>query len=97
MRHAALRLSVEDYGGLPASRHSVTCMEIKAGDHVIAVNARGERSERIALSEVVMGRDFPVIWICRPDEWITAQAEGRQPESVPWPAEDVHPQQDACC
>jgi hypothetical protein len=36
-----------------------------------------------------MGRDFLVVWICRPEEWIAAQAEGHEPEGVPWPAEDV--------
>lgn len=36
-----------------------------------------------------MGRDFAVVWICRPEEWEAAQAEGREPEGVPWPAEDV--------
>ena len=64
-------------------------MDIKAGDQVVALNARGERSERIALTPVVMGRDFLVVWICRPDEWIAAQSEGRSPDGVPWPAEDV--------
>jgi hypothetical protein len=66
-------------------------MAIGHGDRVLALNARGERNERIALTGIVRGRDFPVIWICRPEEWVTAQAEGCEPEGVPWPAEDVQP------
>ena len=76
---------------------TVTCMNIKPGDRVLALNARGERSERIALTEVVMGRDFPVVWICRPEEWVAARAEGREPDGVPWPAEDVSLLADARC
>lgn len=72
-------------------------MNVKPGDTVLALNARGERGERIALTSVVMGRDFPVIWVCRPEEWIAAQAEGREPEGVPWPAEDVTLQEEARC
>jgi hypothetical protein len=68
---------------------SLTCMNITRGSRVVAVNARGEHGERVALSGIVQGRDFPVVWICRPEEWDAAQAEGRNPEGVPWPAEDV--------
>jgi hypothetical protein len=61
----------------------------QAGDHVEAVDAEGERLPRRALGGVVDGEDFPVIWVCREDEWVAASREGRQPEGVPWPAEDV--------
>jgi hypothetical protein len=65
-------------------------MKVALGDQVLALNGLGERHPRIALSEVeVEGHDFPVIWVCRPHEWEAAQAEGREPEGVPWPAEDV--------
>ena len=64
-------------------------MGITPGERVLALNARGERGERVALTGVVQGRDFPVVWICRPEEWEAARAEEREPEGVPWPAEDV--------
>lgn len=64
-------------------------MEITSGALVEVVNARGERTERVALSGVVAGRDFPVVWVCRPAELEAAEAEARDPEGVPWPAEDV--------
>lgn len=60
-----------------------------AGDHVEVVDAEGERLPRRALGGVVDGEDFPVIWVCREEEWEAAQREGRQPDGVPWPAEDV--------
>jgi hypothetical protein len=37
----------------------------------------------------MLGEDFAVVWVCRPEEWEQAQAEGREPEGVPWPIEDV--------
>jgi hypothetical protein len=66
-------------------------MEIRAGDHVEVVNARGERTERVALTGVIRGRDFPVIRVCTVEEYDAAQREGRDPDGVPWPVEDVHP------
>lgn len=63
-----------------------------SGDVVLAVNAFGERNRRRALSGVLaQGHDFPVVMICREEEWEAALAEGREPEGVPWPAEDVEP------
>jgi hypothetical protein len=76
---------------------SVASMNVMPGDRVLALNARGERGERIAITGVVQGRDFPVVWICQPEEWDAAQAEKRQPEGVPWPAEDISPLEDAHC
>lgn len=60
-----------------------------AGDHVDALDAEGERLPRRALGGMVDGADFPVVWVCREEEWRAAQSEGREPEGVPWPAEDV--------
>jgi hypothetical protein len=66
-------------------------MEISAGDHVEVVNARGERSERIALTGIIPGRDFPVIRVCSLAEYDDAARESREPVGVPWPMEDVYP------
>ena len=59
------------------------------GDLVVAVDAAGEDLPRRALGGPVMGTNFLVIWVCREDEWHAAQREGREPDAVPWPAEDV--------
>jgi hypothetical protein len=49
----------------------------------------GEHLERVAMTTVVDGDDFPVVWVCREEEWAAARAEVRDPEGIPWPAEDV--------
>lgn len=66
-------------------------MEIQAGSHVEVINARGERTERVAVTPVVQGRDFPVVRVSMLDEYEAAVREERSPDSVAWPAEDVHP------
>lgn len=67
-------------------------IDVRPGDRVHTVNAFGERQERRAISGVELeGHDFPVIWVCREDEWTAALEENREPEGVPWPAEDVLP------
>lgn len=68
---------------------------ITPGDPIIVLNAYGQREPRRAITGVVAGLDFPVVWACREEEWSAAHSEGRDPQGVPWPAEDVHPVQDA--
>ena len=65
-------------------------MGIARGDRVIVENALGERSERVAMTGVVQGHDFMVVWVCRPDEWEAAQREGRDPVGMPYPKDDVY-------
>lgn len=62
---------------------------IRPGDRVGAVDAFGQENERRAITTVVEGDDFAVVWICDEEEWAAAEKEGREPEGVPWPAEDV--------
>ena len=66
-------------------------MSIGPGDSVEVINAWGVRSERVALTGVIAGRDFPVVKVCYPEEIVAAEQEGREPEGAIWPAEDVHP------
>jgi hypothetical protein len=63
--------------------------EIKRGDHVVAIDAIGTPLPKRALSGVERGASFPIVWVSRPDEWDAAEREGREPEGVPWPADDV--------
>jgi hypothetical protein len=63
--------------------------EIQPGAVVIARDAEGEDLRRRALTGVIDGHDFPVVWVCREEEWSEAEQEHRKPEGVPWPAEDV--------
>jgi hypothetical protein len=62
---------------------------VNPGDVVLAVDAFGAENPRRALTGVVPGGDFPVVWICREEEWEASQREGREPDGVPWPVEDV--------
>lgn len=62
---------------------------IERGMRVKVRNADGAELTKVALTGTVMGDDFPVVWACREDEWAKAQTEGRDPEGLPWPAEDV--------
>jgi len=64
---------------------------IGPGSRVDALDIAGKKLRRRAVSGVVQGHDFPVVWVAREDEWHAAQTEGRDPEAVPWPAEDVSP------
>jgi hypothetical protein len=70
-------------------------MTIQPGSTVLARTAFGDELTRIAQTGVEMGRDFLVVWVTVPQEWEKAQAEGREPDSVPWPAEDVRPAEPA--
>ena len=62
---------------------------LERGARVRIRDAQGVYLTKRALSAVVDGRDFPVVWACREEEWDAARAENREPEGVPWPAQDV--------
>jgi hypothetical protein len=64
-------------------------MEIQRGVPVSVIDATGAQLQRIALSGPKRGEDFPVVWVCREEEWEAARLEGREPDGVPWPREDV--------
>jgi hypothetical protein len=79
------------YSGLRYRGVMATVRQFQKGDFVRVRDAFGELLLRRALGDVVMGHDFSVVWLARHDEWEAAEAEGREPEGVPWPAEDVEP------
>jgi hypothetical protein len=64
---------------------------IAPGMKVIARSRLDGDLQRRAVTEVVDGHDFPVVWVCREDEWALAAAQDRPPLAVPWPADDVRP------
>lgn len=68
---------------------SIEAGRIQAGQRVVATDAFGRCLDRVAITGPQRGDDFPVIWVCRPDEWVRAHQEDRSPEGVPWPMEDV--------
>jgi len=62
---------------------------IQPGTHVLARAANDKQLERRAITEPIPGDDFQVVWVCSHEEWDAAQAEGRDPQGIPWPVEDV--------
>lgn len=65
-----------------------TMPTIHPGDRVEVLSMTGPLA-RIATTTIVEGTRFPVVWVCREEEWTQAIQEGREPDAVPWPAEDV--------
>lgn len=63
--------------------------EIHRGSHVVVRDAFGRDLPKRALTGLIAGGDFAVVWACSEQEWTTAEAEGRDPEGIPWPGEDV--------
>ena len=61
---------------------------ISAGMKVMARTAFGNVVERRAVGSPEMS-DFVIVRLVREEEWQAALSEGREPVSVPWPAEDV--------
>ena len=59
------------------------------GDRIAVQGADGEERELRALGGVVAGGDFAVVWGCSLAEWDAAEREAREPQGIPWPAEDV--------
>jgi hypothetical protein len=64
-------------------------VEVRPGEKVHVRTASGELLERVAVTSIVRGADFPVIWVCRGEEWKAAKKENREPEGIAWPAEAV--------
>jgi hypothetical protein len=64
-------------------------MNIHRGTPVLVRDAFGDELPRVALSGPKRGEDFPIVVVCRPEEWKAAYDEGREPDGVPWPREDV--------
>lgn len=63
--------------------------DVQRGDQIRAVDANGDTRELRALGGSIAGGDFAVVWACSVPEWDAAEAEGREAEGIPWPAEDV--------
>jgi hypothetical protein len=64
-------------------------IKTSAGQPVEVRDAFGRMLRRIATGPVDPGYDFAVVWACREEEWEAAQRDGREPDSTPWPIEDV--------
>ena len=63
--------------------------DVRPGNQVIARSADGRHVPLRAVTGVVEGDDFLVVWVCREEEWLAARAQRRRPNAIPWPADDV--------
>jgi hypothetical protein len=72
-----------------AARYLAIMIQTEAGQVIEVRDAFGQLLRRRALGPVQPGYDFPVVRVCREEEWHAAELEGREAEGVPWPAEDV--------
>jgi hypothetical protein len=66
-------------------------LQLEPGTRVTTRTAFGTDVEQVAVTGVVQGADFLVVWVCSHDEWEAASRGGRAPNAIPWPAEDVTP------
>lgn len=64
-------------------------MDIQLGSRVLVRSLGNRWLDRVAVTGVTPGRDFPVVWVCSEEEWDHSRAESRDPDAMPWPAEDV--------
>jgi hypothetical protein len=62
---------------------------ISAGQRVFARTSSDRLIPKRATSAILDGMDFPIVWVCREEEWAAAEQEGREPNAVPWPADAV--------
>jgi hypothetical protein len=67
---------------------------IEPGDRVVVRCADDQRVVRRALTGVVDGDDFPVVWVCREEAWSGRDTQHIENMGLPWPAEDVALAQD---
>ena len=64
---------------------------IRPGERVLARTALDEWVKMRAITGIVPGQDFPLVWVCDEQEWQASQAEHRAPRGDPWPADEVRP------
>lgn len=66
-----------------------TLSDVRPGSAVVVRDAYGQMRSKVATTGVIEGGSFFVVWVARPEEVALAAAGNREPDAVPWPAEDV--------
>jgi hypothetical protein len=67
----------------------MTAADVGPGDRLLVRTAFGDEVPRRAVTSVVPGEKFRIVWVCSEEEWAQAQTAGREPEADPWPAQYV--------
>lgn len=62
---------------------------IEPGDRVAARDIHGNLLPMRAMTAVMDGKDFPVVWVCHEDHWDPSLSGPNPARGIPWPAEDV--------
>lgn len=60
-------------------------MEIEHGTFLACETAGGGHATMRALGPAMQGLDFPVVWVCTPEEYEHQEATGEDPRGIPWP------------
>ena len=63
-------------------------LPIRPGTRVLVRTADNQLLARRAITGVVTGEDFPVVWVCREELW-SPNAKPTDEGAVPWPSEAV--------
>jgi hypothetical protein len=69
-------------------------MTFTAGQRVSARTSANRLIAKRAVTPVVKGADFDIVWVCGEKEWEAAEREGRKANATPWPASAVQPLSD---
>jgi hypothetical protein len=64
-------------------------LTVMPGSKIQVRDFGGRRLIRRAVTGVIAGQRFPVVWACSEQEWHRAQEESREPDGMPWPADVV--------
>jgi hypothetical protein len=64
-------------------------MEIQRGTLLACETADGGYVTMRALTPATQGLDFPVVWVCSPEEYGSGEAAEDGPRGIPWPLSAV--------
>jgi hypothetical protein len=71
-----------------AQNTEVRRLQIQPGTRVFVRTANRQFLPRRAVTGVVSGTDFPVVWVCREELW-RPDLRPHDQEAVPWPSDAV--------
>jgi len=63
-------------------------LQIQPGARVLVRTASRQLLPRRAVTGIISGQDFPVVWVCREELWRPG-LRPQDPGPVPWPSDAV--------
>jgi hypothetical protein len=67
-------------------------MKIDSGTFLLVTTASGDKVRMRAIGVPVRGKDFPVVWVCVPEEYDSDEPLRR---AIPWPLDAVEVMEDS--